>query len=319
MIALVLSAVAASVVSAHSWVECSDYSPFSFDYETLGLFDRSRCRGYPRAFANQFSKGFSIDTGYNWEVPACRDKYSPSDYNDQIVMATYTAGQTIYISHPAKNHVADTCTNPFIPSGVMTVKMSLQTEVDTFDTDLTMIGDDHVNGVIDHLEYQRCYKFCDNPDGAHCLTGWVLPDNIVEGVHSFIWLWEFNSNQIYSSCFDAYIKPSDGTNSSGSTEGSASLDTGESYSSSGSASNDDDTTIEFVKTTVPSVDVASSSPEPTNSAEVVSSVSPEPNSSAEVISSASPSLISPYQTISSYVMNITGYFNISGLFDVSFV
>lgn len=287
----ILSFYWSSLVNAHSWVECTNYDPVSFEYDKLGLFDRSRCRGYPRAFKRQFESGFSVDTGYNWEKPTCRDKFNIKDYDDRVKMAQYTEGQIIYISHPAKNHVADTCTNQFIPSGVMTVKMSSGVGVDTFDVQLTMYGEDHVNGVIDHLEYQRCYNFCEDPDGAHCLTGWVLPKGISEGVHSFMWLWEFNPNQFYSNCFDALI-------SSGNTSTFQPINNQTTNSSSSSGEFE----IQVPPTTVP---------EETQTQEQIS-----PNSSEipEVISSGSSNLVSP---ISKVVMAIEGWLNISGLINIT--
>lgn len=318
MSALLLLSLFIGNVFAHSWVECTDYDPISFDFQTLGDFDRARCNGYPRAFKLQFERGFSVDTGYNWELPTCRDKFNPDDYNDQVVMARYAPGQIIYISHPAKNHVADTCTNPFIPDTSIKVLMSSNTNVDTFDVPLEMVGEKKVKGVIDHLGFQRCYKFCDNPDGSHCLTGWKLPDNIQEGVHSFLWLWEFNEGQFYSNCFDAFIsfsnasmptvEPSVNTtvevNSSvmPTVEPSVNVTMVPEVNSSGS---DNDTVIvipTFVPTPFPSTNMPTSS--------VVST-----NTTPEVITSSAPPLTNPLTTITSYLINMTGHLNVSGLFN----
>jgi len=121
-------------------------------------------------------------------------------------MAVYAPGQTIYISHPAKNHVAELpCTNQFIPDAGMELLMSTEVNVDTLDYSVPLVGGVHVDGQVDHLGYQRCYKFCDNMDKSHCLTGWTLPETITEGRHSFQWRWEFNAGQFYSNCFDAMI------------------------------------------------------------------------------------------------------------------
>lgn len=196
-------------VNAHSWAECVSYDPISFEYDSLGEYDRARCSGYPRGFERQFREGFGKDTGYNWPHNDCtRDPFKISDYTEQVPMAKYQPGQTIYISHPAKNHVADICTNQYIPSESLTVRMSSVSGADLFDIPLEMVGADHVNGQIDHLSYQRCYDFCSNKDKSHCLTGWVLPSNITEGVYSFIWSWTFNVGEVYSSCFDAYVNSS---------------------------------------------------------------------------------------------------------------
>ncbi len=202
--AIISIALCASPVFAHSWVECTDYDPPSFEYDQLGNYDRSRCSGYSRGFATQFSAGFGVDTGYNWEHTMCREQFNAGDYTDSIPMATYTAGQVIYISHPAKNHVAD-CGNAFIPDGGIQLLMSSVVGDDTFDVSLPMLGGQHVFGQVDHLGYQRCFDFCNNPDKSHCVSGWTLPTDIATGRHSFLWLWEFNENQFYVNCFDAMI------------------------------------------------------------------------------------------------------------------
>lgn len=292
-------AIVLQTVASHSWVECTSYDPISFDYDKLGDFDRARCSGYPRAFGNQFRAGFSVDTGYNWELPTCRDKYKASDYNDQVVMATYTSGQVIYISHPAKNHVADTCTNPFIPSGITSVMVSSGLETDTFDINLQMIGDDHVNGVIDHLEFQRCYDFCGDMDGAHCLTGWQLPNNLASGVHSFIWKWEFNDGQYYANCFDAYITNGEPLPPTMAPNGSGDADP----SSSGSGSGD----ITLPPPSVVPTPFPSSMPTPTPSPTPVMTDTPD----ADVVSSGVPPLMNPLASLKSYLINITGFLNIT--------
>lgn len=184
----VLIAIIPSALS-HSCAECVSYDPTSFDYQTFGNYDRSRCSGYPRGFKRQFQEGFGIDTGYNWGHDDCsRDQYNANDYADQITMAKYHPGQQIYISHPSKNHVAAECTNKFIPSVDMKVKMSSRSGVDTFDVDLALVGGDHVSGQIDHLGYQRCFNFCSNMDKSHCLTSWIIPQTATEGIHSFRWV-----------------------------------------------------------------------------------------------------------------------------------
>jgi hypothetical protein len=198
----------ASVV-AHSWVGCTNYAAVSTDYQSLGAFDRNKCSGYPRGFQTQFSKeqtdGWGADTGYDWERAQCRIEFDNNDYSDATPMAIYRSGDTIHLSHPSKNHVADACTSPFIPSHSLKLKMSRQPRADTFDVEISMIGPDHQNGQIDHAGFQNCYQFCNNMDRAHCLTSWKLPIIEEAGRYSFSWVWEFNPGQFYSTCFDAMI------------------------------------------------------------------------------------------------------------------
>ena len=301
-------------VASHSWVECSSYDPVSFDYQAIGNYDRARCSGYPRGFKRQFDAGFGVDTGYNSQLGDCsRDPYTSTDYNDQVPMAKYTPGQTIYLSHPAKNHVADTCTNQFIPSVSFKVMMSGQPDVDRFDIDLPMVGAEHTNGVIDHLGYQRCFDFCGNMDKSHCLSAWKLPTGISEGRHSFQWRWELNENEFFTNCFDAYIT-SGGDLPITATTIVSSSSSGSSGSSSGSGAND---TIVFPSPTPASTSLTLS-PEPTTP----EPTTPEPTtltptSTPEVVTSAAPSFVGPLAAIHSYIMNITGGFNVSGLLNIT--
>lgn len=322
---------------AHSWLECTNYDPPSFEYDLLGYYERSRCSGYPRAFNRQFSAGFSVDTGYNWEHTTCRDQYNPDDYTSNIPMATYSAGQIIYLSHPSKNHVADTCTNAFIPDGGVEVRMSSELGVDTFDVSLSMVGDAHTDAQIDHLGFQRCFRFCENTDGAHCIMGWALPTDIANGVHSFIWTWEFNDGQFYTNCFDAIIisggpspsstsSPSSPTpevttfelttiplNSSGSSSGSGfdnetiSFPTVSSTLSPGSTEN---FTIETLPpTSVPTAD--------STSTPLTDSPSQIPDTAVEVITSSASSLSSPFTNITSYIINFVGNVSLNGVFNIT--
>jgi cell division septation protein DedD len=165
--------------------------------------------GYPRGFQTQFAqeqlRGWGVDTGYDWEHSQCRISFDNNDYSDTTPMAIYRSGDVVHLSHPAKNHVADTCTNPFIPSRSLKLKMSRQPRVDTFDVEVLMLGEGHRDGQIDHAGYQNCYNFCEDQDRSHCITSWRLPVVEEPGRYSFNWVWEFNSGQFYSTCFDAMI------------------------------------------------------------------------------------------------------------------
>ena len=318
---------------AHSWVECSSYDPVSFDYTTLGNYDRARCMGYPRGFQSQFNAGFGVDTGYNWQLPNCnRDPFKQSDYTSQIPMATYKPGQVIYISHPAKNHVADVCTNPFIPSITFYVNMSSKPDVDTFDITLPMVGADHVNGVIDHLGYQRCFDFCNNEDKSHCLSAWTLPSNIQTGRYSFIWIWQLNPNEFFSNCFDAYITSSGSqsveilSNSSSSSGINDTIQfpslppsktpTPTSMKTPSSKTSKPSPTPTSMKTPTPSP-TRSPTPSPTPTPTPTSTPSPTPTSTkAQVITSNAPSAtLSPFASITSYI--ITGFLNITGALNIT--
>ena len=327
MLGLLTLALLFEHAAGHSWVECSVYDPLSFDHTTLGDFDRSRCSGYPRGFKRQFDAGFGVDTGYNWGHPDCaRDPFRESDYDDQVKMAKLASGQTFYVSHPSKNHVADTCTNAFIPSTELKVMMSSQSGADTFDVKLEMVGPDHVNGVIDHLGYQRCFNFCGNLDKAHCLTGWKLPDNIPEGRYSFIWIWQFNVMEYYSNCFDVYVSANGETQSTPATTPVATI-----VMASGSGSGSNATIVEPPTTPEPSMTLSSTFPTPAVTVPVsspsstpqsstvvpVGSSTSSPSPTSPVVTSDSNNISSPLALVKSYLMNITGSFNVSGLLNLT--
>jgi len=200
-----------SYVSAHSWLECTNYDPPSFEHSAMGNFERARCSGYPRGFYKQFSRGFGEDTNYHWAYADCaRDTFNAMDYTPETPMATYIAGETVYLIHPAKTHVADpSCTNSLVPSKSIKLYISSNISVDTFDIELGVLGGDHVVGAFDNLGYQRCHDFCGNLDKATCMTGWVLPKKLKSGVHSFRWTWQMTSGNYFSTCFDAVVSSMD--------------------------------------------------------------------------------------------------------------
>ncbi len=197
------------VTNGHSWVACTQYETNDTNYLTMGNFDRSKCRGYPRNYRAQLvaeiERGWAAETGYDWRKLECRDSFASADYSDSIPMAYYYSNEVIHISHPAKSHVADECTIAFIPSTSMKLMMSSKPMADTFDLEVPMVGPEHTYGVIDHRGFQNCYKYCENQDKSHCLTTWTLPTITESGRYSFKWVWEFNPNDLYVSCFDAFV------------------------------------------------------------------------------------------------------------------
>lgn len=339
MLAILFFVVLQPLIEAHSWVGCTNYNPPSTDFDKLGAFDRSRCSGYPRGFKTQFEQElntiFGIDTGFNWSHGTCRNSFLASDYTDAIPMAQYVSGSIIHISHPAKNHVADTCTNPFIPSTGLKLMMSSQPEMDLFDVSLELIGGEHTNGVIDHLGYQRCFNFCGNPDKSHCITSWKLPAVAVSGRYSFDWVWEFNENEFYGTCFDAMIS-TDGSTFSPIPVPSMTLD-----SSSGSHSDNDthsdNGTITFPPTSTPSNNGTitfppTATPLPSTATPLPSTATPEPTTETPEPTMETPEPTTPRPTFritsdatqlrsifadlfSSFKIQFNGTLNISSIFE----
>ncbi len=211
MLLLLLSLLPVSY--GHSWIECTNYDPPSTKYDQLGNFDRSKCSGYPRNFQNQLNAGFGVDTSFTHAQDTCRDRFVETDYSSTVSMARYKQNTIIHLSHPAKNHVADTCSGKDNPSTSLKLMMSSQPGQDLFDISLTLVGGDHVNHQIDHLGYQRCFNFCENMDKSHCITSWQLPKISSSGRYSFLWIWQYNPNQYFSTCFDAVVDTTGSNNS----------------------------------------------------------------------------------------------------------
>ncbi len=305
MISIIIYIIASvTCVSAYSWLECTNYDPASTDYNLIGNFDRARCKGYPRNFQKQFTSGFGIDTSYQWAGADCsRDKYNPDDYTARTPMATYMAGETIYLVHPAKTHVADICTNSYIPSESIKLFISSNTTVDAFDIELDVLGGDHVNGRIDHLGYQRCYDFCNNIDKATCITGWTLPKTLSSGVHSFRWTWEIIPGRYFSTCFDASIT---GQASNNSNDDIIKIsDTNGIPSTSIIILNDKP--IPAVSTPMP----ISKTENPTETPVIIRKSTPE------VITSAGNKINSPVTNITQYIIKIASNLSISGILNIT--
>lgn len=201
-------------VILHSWLSCVDYTS-----EGDRVYDPTKCRGYPRNW-DVFNFGFGVDRGYEFRGRGCSTLYTRT-YSTQYPMAQYEVGKKYTLVYPAKNHVAAVtdydggpCANPtnvyipdrgiqlsllpFSPNGDQTAQ-----EFDTFN--ITPFGRGvHQNGVTDYLGFQWCPGFCQNNDKSACFANFTVP-NVPTGIYTFRFLWEFNENEYYTTCFDATI------------------------------------------------------------------------------------------------------------------
>lgn len=76
-----------------------------------------------------------------------------------------------------------------------------------FPVELPHLNGEHVSGVADYRGFQNCPDFC-GPNGTDqvlCTMCFELEDDIVEGEYNFAWLWEFNTNEFYSTCWTANV------------------------------------------------------------------------------------------------------------------
>jgi len=133
-------------------------------------------------------------------------------------MATYTPGETVRVLWPAKNHQADTCTNPYIPDTTMKLYVTCGSEsnptVSTFTQSSNLVIDWKNEG--NKKGFQNCPFFCDSPDKAICYQDFTVPSNLPSGsVCSFLWYWVFNEGtDAYTTCWEARIAGSSATTSS---------------------------------------------------------------------------------------------------------
>ncbi|CAK4069329.1 unnamed protein product [Aphanomyces euteiches] len=226
--ALVLLSAFAGVVHSHAWIDCSNYIIETGD-DALH-FKRANCIGFPRCAAERMSENshrftksvlgngvFGLDSGlaYLQSVKGCQcDRSSSNAYTDATPMATYTPGQRVCLAYPAKNHVADVCTNQYIPDNGMKIYRS--DEGATTDPDLHKwpheiphLNGVHTDGQIDYKGFQNCPAFCENNgtnmDKALCTVCFDLEPDLALGSYTFHWEWQFNEGQWYVSCWEANV------------------------------------------------------------------------------------------------------------------
>ncbi|KAF0715743.1 Aste57867_3214 [Aphanomyces stellatus] len=190
--------------SAHSWLECTDYTITTDADKTT--FNPANCHGRPRASQAQIKAGFGVDTGYNSNTATCPKPHATSD--DGVPQATYKPGQTVCLAYPAKNHAASAA-NKFIPdAGVVISRTKVGDNTDTFDGKTYKHSNgDHVNGVVDGKGFQNCPAFgSPETDKALCTMCFTLESDLAPGSYAFKWTWSFNNpTDSYTNCWDAKV------------------------------------------------------------------------------------------------------------------
>ncbi|XP_019619934.1 PREDICTED: uncharacterized protein LOC109466643 [Branchiostoma belcheri] len=191
---LIMTCVFVVRVSGHSWVSCTDYTE-----KNGATWDQAKCRGFPRSaerFANRQGV-FGVDTGYDFtpsENQACKTaRNDVTQYSASHPMAVYYPGQEVVFVHPTKNHVADIrCTNKFIPDRANKILMGARNA--PRDVRLSQFREVADLGVSPAPIFKGCY--------IQLLTN---DDLALAGRYTFVWLWEFNGGQFYSSCWEADV------------------------------------------------------------------------------------------------------------------
>jgi len=135
-------------------------------------------------------------------------------YTSQFPMAQYAPGQQVCLSWPSKNHVAATCTNPYIPDTANSIyrsgpNPSTSPSQSEFKNHVVVaeLNGKHQNGVIDFKGFQNCPRFCDNMDKSTCTGCFTVPSDLQAGaVYTFQWYWIFNEGSApYTTCWEAKI------------------------------------------------------------------------------------------------------------------
>jgi hypothetical protein len=211
MISTILLLLSLNTVNAHSWIACADYSLTA----STSVYDESACLGFARGYTQFATSTFGEDRGFNYDTTLdkapCKIPFDKFSYSHKFHQAVYRPKSRIRLIWPAKNHVADTCTNPYIP-----------------DTQLKLFY--HCNGpnaystlrdflknsvqVIDWKKegnkkgFQNCANFCANPDKAVCNQEFIMPTLPINKTCTFLWFWEFNpGSPPYTACWDISTNP----------------------------------------------------------------------------------------------------------------
>ncbi|RHY51909.1 hypothetical protein DYB30_001279 [Aphanomyces astaci] len=170
-----------------------------------------RRMGYADGFRGDVF-GFEGPLQYQQTTKSCQCSRDASNaYTAANPKAKYTPGQRVCLAYPAKNHVADSCTNQYIPDSGMRIYRSDKGE--TADPALfkwpheyNHLNGVHVNGVIDYKGFQNCPKFCEQKDKALCTVCFDLEPDLAVGAYSFHWEWSFNPGQDrYVSCWEVDV------------------------------------------------------------------------------------------------------------------
>ena len=199
---------------SHSWISCTNYQLESNINKITPIeYNNNQCLGYPRNYNLQFesdlNRGFGYDTGYNYKGQDCKYNYN-SQYYNTIKMSKYNPGQQVCLTYPSKNHVASECTNNYVPDNGIKIYRSINKNSDNelsndFTKEYNHLNGIHQNGMIDYKGFQNCPGFCNNTDKTVCYVCFNLENHIEPGIYAFKWIWEFNKNEYYSTCWDAEI------------------------------------------------------------------------------------------------------------------
>lgn len=214
-------------VHSHSWVECTDYRG------GLNYYEPSKCFGLPRPLSDGRNVGatFGLDIGMDFRPKAdgtgarCQGNIGRGlNDNYPTGLVSYEAGNTYTLAWPPKNHVAADCSssNQYIPDSGLTLHLSRfddisdpsQSDFDNNQLPASFTSIPHTPDTIDFKGFQKCPKFCEDPDKSLCTGEFSLPLGLAPGIYTFQWKWAFNSEtDLYATCWEAEITGGSSTGS----------------------------------------------------------------------------------------------------------
>ena len=221
-------ALVLTTVTSHSWVECTDYRSSDtttnvLTDEDVAAFNRDNCLGMARnsqvLLDYEFGELDTFNSSTN-VTGVCQATYSEPASYDGIPMATYSPGQRVIITFPAKNHVTAECDGELINTseeelGLYIRRTEIQTtdgaSDDDFSVDIEHGNGVHTTGEADMMGFKRCPNFCDNTDQALCYLTFDLEADLAPGRYAFQWNWHrLNDDKLdsydYTTCWDANVE-----------------------------------------------------------------------------------------------------------------
>merc|ERR1719462_471682 len=179
-------------VTAHSWVHCTDYRG------DINYFSENDCHGHPRIFNGELPRmfDFGVDRGFNEQrtpTDAMQCQNAQPSLSDVMAhdIARYRQGETYTLAWPSKNHVAASCTNPYIPDTSLRLyildagKQNADSADDWTQVKASFSDDPHEKGKIDFKGFQNCPAFCENMDKSLCTGTFRVPSDLDSGVYTF--------------------------------------------------------------------------------------------------------------------------------------
>jgi hypothetical protein len=189
-----------SVVFAHSWLHCVDYNPSAS--LNAGQIQNRFCSAFPRGLPD--NANFGEDRGYNYQP--IRDKACRNNFNG--VVHSFRKGETIRLLWPAKNHVSAPCTNPNIRDQSLRLYLFPTQSLNQSDPSFSVWATNqylYYDFKRDGKGFQNCPDACPVVDRLPCFGDVFFRNTLSTGLYKALWVWIFNPNERFTSCFDLRI------------------------------------------------------------------------------------------------------------------